>query len=78
MVRMRGFTLKNHANKSTQPELIKMVDERLKQKIKAVLKSGYFQDPADGVYVTDGIGDSIYVVGASEKFAGLRYPEKRS
>lgn len=53
-----------------------MTDEPLKQKIRAVLKGGYFQDADDLVDVSDGPDDSIHVVIVSRKFDGRRMKEK--
>ena len=53
-----------------------MADEQLKQKIRDVLKDGYFQDPEDLVDVSDGPADSIHVVIVSRKFDGHRMKEK--
>ena len=53
-----------------------MADEQLKQKIRDVLKGGYFQDPEDLVDVSDGPDDSIHVVIVSRKFDGHRMKEK--
>ena len=53
-----------------------MTDKDLKQKIREVLKSGYFQDPEDLVDISDGPDDSIHVVIVSRKFDGCRMKEK--
>jgi stress-induced morphogen len=53
-----------------------MADEQLKQKIRDVLRMGYFQDREDLVDVSDGPDDSIHVVIVSRKFDGHRMKEK--
>lgn len=53
-----------------------MADDQLKQKIRDVLKRGYFQDGNDLVDVSDGPDDSIHVVIVSRKFDGQRMKEK--
>ena len=53
-----------------------MADKDLKQKIREVLKSGYFQDPEDLVDISDGPDDSIHVVIVSRKFEGYRMKKK--
>jgi acid stress-induced BolA-like protein IbaG/YrbA len=53
-----------------------MADERLKKKIREVLKRGYFKDPEDLVDVSDGPDDNIHVVIVSRKFDGRRMKEK--
>ena len=53
-----------------------MSDKDLKQKIREVLKSGYFQDPEDLVDISDGPDDSIHVVIVSRKFEGYRMKKK--
>jgi stress-induced morphogen len=53
-----------------------MTDEQLKQKIRDVLKGGYFQDADDLVDVSDGPDDSVHVVIVSRKFDGRRMKEK--
>lgn len=53
-----------------------MADDQLKQKIRDVLKSGYFQDADDLVDISDGPDDSIHVVIVSRKFDGQRMKEK--
>jgi stress-induced morphogen len=53
-----------------------MADVQLKQKIREVLKSAYFNDPDDLVDVSDGFDDSIHVVIVSRKFDGRRMKEK--
>ena len=53
-----------------------MADEQLKQKIRDVLKGGYFKDSEDLVDVSDGPDDSIHVVIVSRKFDGHRMKEK--
>ena len=47
-----------------------MACKMLKQKIHALLKSGYFSDTKDFVDVSDGVGDFIHVVVVSRKFNG--------
>ncbi len=47
-----------------------MACETLKQKIHALLKTGYFSDTKDFVDVSDGAGDFIHVVVVSRKFNG--------
>ncbi|MBW3541784.1 MAG: hypothetical protein KY476_16070 [Planctomycetes bacterium] len=53
-----------------------MADDGLKQKVRDVLKNGYFSDPDDLVDVSDGPDDSIHVVIVSRKFDGRRMSEK--
>lgn len=53
-----------------------MADEQLKEKIRDVLKRGYFQDADDLVDISDGPDDSIHVVIVSRKFDGYRMKEK--
>ncbi len=53
-----------------------MAEEQLKQKIREVLKEGYFQDREDLVDVSDGPDDSVHVVIVSRKFDGHRMKEK--
>ena len=53
-----------------------MADDQLKQKIRDVLKGGYFQDADDLVDISDGADDSIHVVVVSRKFDGQRMKEK--
>ena len=53
-----------------------MTDEQLKQRIRAVLKGGYFRDADDLVDISDGPDDSIHVVIVSRKFDGRRMREK--
>jgi len=53
-----------------------LADQELKQRIREVLKRGYFQDPDDLVDVSDGPDDSIHVVIVSRKFDGHRMKEK--
>jgi stress-induced morphogen len=53
-----------------------MADEQLKEKIRGVLKAGYFQSDEDFVDVSDGPDDSIHVVVVSRKFDGRRMKEK--
>ena len=48
----------------------------LKEKIRDVLKSGYFSDPDDLVDVSEGDGDFLHLVIVSRKFAGRRVKEK--
>ena len=47
-----------------------MACNMLKQKIHALLKTGYFSDTKDFVDVSDGAGDFIHVVVVSRKFNG--------
>jgi stress-induced morphogen len=54
-----------------------MADDRLKGKIRDVLKHGYFRDDSDLVDVSDGYDDNIHVVVVSRKFAGKRLKEKQ-
>ena len=44
--------------------------EVLKQKIHALLKTGYFNDTKDFVDVSDGAADFIHIVVVSRKFNG--------
>jgi acid stress-induced BolA-like protein IbaG/YrbA len=54
-----------------------MAEQLLKDKIRDLLKSGYFRDPDDFVLVSDGPdADSIHVVVVSKKFKGVRLKEK--
>ena len=53
-----------------------MADQQLKQKIRKVLKGGYFKDDDDLVDISDGPDDSIHVVIVSRKFDGFRMKEK--
>jgi hypothetical protein len=53
-----------------------MADEQLRNKIREVLKHGYFKDPDDLVDVSDGPDDNIHVVVVSRKFDGRRMTEK--
>jgi len=53
-----------------------MTDQQLKQKIRDVLKGGYFRDADDLVDISDGPDDSIHVVVVSRKFDGRRMKEK--
>jgi len=53
-----------------------MADEQLKQKVRDVLKGGYFRDADDLVDISDGPDDSIHVVIVSRKFDGHRMKEK--
>ena len=47
-----------------------MACKMLKQKIHALLKTGYFSDTKDFIDVSDGAGDFIHVVVVSRKFNG--------
>lgn len=55
-----------------------MADAALKEKIRETLKSGYFRDPDDAVYVSDSedVDENIHVVIVSPKFRGKRLGEK--
>jgi hypothetical protein len=53
-----------------------MADERLKRRIREVLKLGYFKDPDDLVDVSDGDDDDVHLVIVSRKFDGRRMKEK--
>ena len=53
-----------------------MAGENLKQKIRGVLKGGYFHDADDLVDISDGPDDSIHIVIVSRKFDGRRMKEK--
>ncbi len=53
-----------------------MADTQTKQKIREVLKKGFFKDADDLVDVSDGPDDSIHVVIVSRKFDGRRMQEK--
>jgi stress-induced morphogen len=53
-----------------------MADEQLKQRIREVLRGGYFQDRDDLVDVSDGPDDSIHVVIVSRKLDGRHMKEK--
>jgi stress-induced morphogen len=53
-----------------------MADDQLKQKIRKVLKTAYFQDLDDLVDVSDGPDDSIHLVIVSRKFDGRRMKDK--
>jgi hypothetical protein len=53
-----------------------MADCQLKQKVRDVLKTGYFKDPEDLVDVSDGPDDSIHIVIVGRKFDGHRMKEK--
>jgi hypothetical protein len=53
-----------------------MADDRLKQKIREVLKTGYFKHPDDLVDVSDGPDDAIHLVIVSRLFDGRRMKEK--
>jgi stress-induced morphogen len=53
-----------------------MADAQVKQKVRDVLRGGYFKDPDDLVDVSDGPDDSIHVVIVSRKFDGRRMKEK--
>ena len=54
-----------------------MADDSLKQKIRDVLKKGFFRDENDLVDVSDGYDDNIHVVIVSRKFEGKRSKEKQ-
>ena len=54
----------------------KMADQQLKQKIRDVLKNGYFHHADDLVDISDGPDDSVHVVIVSRKFDGRRMKEK--
>lgn len=53
-----------------------MTDNKLKQKVYAVLKQGYFSGPDDAIDVSNGPEDSIHLVIVSRKFDGKRLKEK--
>lgn len=53
-----------------------MADEQLKQKVRDVLKTGYFSDADDLVDVSDGYNGDVDVVIVSRKFDGKRMKEK--
>ncbi|MBX6312123.1 MAG: hypothetical protein IRY99_04270 [Isosphaeraceae bacterium] len=53
-----------------------MADEALKRKIYDLLRHGYFKDPDDYVYVSDGMGDNVHVVLVSPKLEGRRSKER--
>lgn len=53
-----------------------MADDRLKDRVRQILKEGYFHDPDDLVDVSDGPFDSIHLVVVSRKFDGRRLQEK--
>ena len=53
-----------------------MSTEELKEKIRRVLKEGYFSDPDDLVDVSDGVDGNVHVVVVSRKFDGKRISEK--
>lgn len=55
-----------------------MADATLKERIRKILKSGYFRDPDDAVYVSDSedVDENIHVVVVSPKFHGKRLGEK--
>ena len=53
-----------------------MADEALKQRIREILKGGYFHDRDNLVDVSDGPDDSIHVVIVSRKFDGKHMKEK--
>ena len=48
----------------------------LKQRIREVLKGGYFQSPDDLVDVSDGPADDIHIVIVSRKFDGHRWKDR--
>jgi acid stress-induced BolA-like protein IbaG/YrbA len=53
-----------------------MADDQLKQKVRDVLKRGYFSDADDLVDVSDGYNGDVDVVIVSRKFDGKRMKEK--
>jgi hypothetical protein len=55
-----------------------MADATLKKKVRDILKSGYFRDPDDAVYVSDSedVDENVHVVIVSPKFRGKRLREK--
>lgn len=53
-----------------------MADEFLKEKIRDVLKRGFFKDPDDLVDVSDGADENVHLVVVSRKFQGRRMKEK--
>ena len=53
-----------------------MADKQLKNKIRDVLKNGYFKGTDDLVDVSDGSDDYIHLVIVSRKLAGLYLKEK--
>ncbi len=54
-----------------------MTQQQLKQKLRSLLKSTYFDDPEDWVYVSDGDEEDVHVVVVSTKFRGTRLREKQ-
>ncbi|MHC5540677.1 hypothetical protein ACYOEI_20860 [Singulisphaera rosea] len=54
-----------------------MADVLLKQKIREVLKHGYFHDGEDFVDVSDGHDENVHVVVVSRKFEGKRLKAKQ-
>jgi stress-induced morphogen len=54
-----------------------MAEHQLKEKIRRLLKTGYFRDEDDFVDVSDGTdADSIHIVVVSRKFQGARLKDK--
>jgi stress-induced morphogen len=53
-----------------------MAAKKLKNRIRSVLKSGYFSDPDDLVDISDGPDGNIHVVVVSRKFDGRPMKEK--
>lgn len=53
-----------------------MAEAQLKDKIRRVLKGGYFSGADDLVDVSDGSDDNIHLVIVSRKFDGLRVSVK--
>ena len=55
-----------------------MADAALKKKVRDILKSGYFRDPDDAVYVSDSedVDENVHVVIVGPKFHGKRLREK--
>ena len=53
-----------------------MADIQLKEKIRGVLKNGYFNGADDLVDVSDGSDDNVHVVIVSRKFDGQRMKAK--
>jgi acid stress-induced BolA-like protein IbaG/YrbA len=54
-----------------------VAENTLKQKVRDVLKRGYFRDDDDLVDVSDGDDDNVHLVVVSRKFDGKRLKEKQ-
>lgn len=54
-----------------------MADANLKNRIRDVLKHGYFSNADDLVDVSDGPDDDVHIVVVSRKFDGRRMKEKQ-